>query len=93
MDGNAFGDFTRPARRSIAAQLYPRLVAELRARGWSLADLARAAGLPYNRLMRSTSGYHAPSADTRARAALALGVSAASLWKRETETTSGARRG
>lgn len=75
-------------RRPISAALYPRLARALDARGWTLADLARAAGVPYAAIVRASTGYQAPSLDTQDRTATALGVKPHELWQRE----SGGRR-
>ena len=79
--------YTRP----VTARLFPRLAQALEARSWSLADLARAAGIPYSRLTVATWGYRPPSIDTQDRTAAALGVRAHELWQNEPSASGGRR--
>ena len=80
MDRKGLKENTPRHRRPISARLYPRLSRELDARGWSLADLAREAGLSYPRVINATCGYRRPSEDTQERTARALGLSPDELW-------------
>jgi lambda repressor-like predicted transcriptional regulator len=84
--------------RPVSAGRFPRLDAELDARGWTLADLCRAAGVPYPRLSRTVAGHFAASNDTQLRTARALALKPWQLWEKESEpkpeaAPSGADRG
>jgi lambda repressor-like predicted transcriptional regulator len=94
MDRNPM-DPPRPLRdRPISRGRYPRIDAELDARGWTVADLCRAAGISYARVTRALYGYSAPSNDTQLRTAAALSCKPWEIWEREPEAAlSGADRG
>ena len=83
MDRNRLPARTRPLPRPVTAGRYPRLDAELSARKWSLADLSRAAGLGYARVLSAVAGYRAPSLETQDRTARALGCKPHEIWQRE----------
>lgn len=80
MNRKGLKETTPRHRRPISARLFPALCRALDARGWTLADLARASGLPYARVVSATTGYRLPSAETQERTARALGVSIPELW-------------
>jgi len=73
----------RPRSRPTSSGRFPRIDAEMEDRAWSAADLARAAGLPYGRLVRALLGYEVPSEDTQDRVARVLSLKPFETWMRE----------
>lgn len=63
-----------------ATKPHHRIRAELSARGLTMADLSRAAGVGYLTLTRTLSGLQGPSSNVRYRVALALGKPENVLW-------------
>ena len=79
--------------RPVSYGRYARLDAELDARGWTLADLARACGVPYLRLVRTTAGHNPPSLDTMDRTARVFSLRPHELWQKESQAGASVRVG
>jgi len=69
----------RDAEAGRAERIGARIRHERDARGWSLGELARRAGMQPPNLSRLETGKHMPSLDTLERVAEALGVRVADL--------------
>jgi lambda repressor-like predicted transcriptional regulator len=86
MDRSPKNSNPRRRGRPVSRGRYVRLDAELDGRGWSLADLARAAGVTYGCLTRATSGYNPPSLNVMDATSRVLGLRPHELWQREPGT-------